>query len=111
MKFLSAIDNAEIILKLESPSVLFKIVINLLSFKIEFLAISLPLNNKLSFLSWSGSRKRASKNNDWLYKVENSKRQLDSVKSIGVAPEILDEYEKLYASNQNQLNNADPFKN
>ena len=49
--------------------------------------------------------------NSILYKVENSKRQLDSVKSIGVAPEILDEYEKLYASNQNQLNNADPFKN
>ena len=42
---------------------------------------------------------------------EISKKQLDSVKSIGVSDKIIEEYQKNCDFRQQKLDNADPFKN
>ena len=49
--------------------------------------------------------------NSLLNEFETSKKQLDSVKSIGVSDQIIEEYQKTYDFKQQKLDNADPFKN
>ena len=46
-----------------------------------------------------------------LNEFEISKKQLDSVKSIGVSDKIIEEYQKNYDSKEQKLDNANPFKN
>ncbi len=42
---------------------------------------------------------------------ETSKKQLDSIKSIGVGIKIIEKYQENYDLKQQKLDNADPFKN